>query len=393
MKKMFIASVAVFLLLGCTQKNLDISDVEKELQAEDKTVIYDIKMQDISQTLEASISKFSKFPFISEAVRSDFKGHYSPEFYAKHSVSLHAQRMDRVDYWSLQKDFKSLDVIYTKAIWINQYKQVSNDVFVNLSYAHKLSTKEQKVLRDWIAQGGVLWIENGLYATGNELSVPALKSENLKFLNFQVSPCTYDNTKEFVFTDMKSIAQLHPLKSLELLVTKRKQIHYILKGKVLVSSSKNPLVSLNEYGKGKIFSLLPFEYTSLYRDGEFLRWKLLEIIKNNTKVVGLQAEKPIKKEVLKVEKKDTKEIQKDETLKTSPQEAYCIQLFSTYVYKDAKKEMLYYKNFPLSRIEKRKKQYVGRVGMYEHFKEGLGDLEKLQKIYPNAFMRRCHYSK
>ena len=393
MKKIFFGIVIVISLIGCSQKKLDISDVEKELEVKNKTLIYDIKMQDITQSLESSMSKFSKFPFISETVSNDFNGHYSPEFYEENPVTLSSQRMDKVDYWVLQRDFKSLDIIYTKSIWINQYKQVSDDIFVNLCYAHKLSPNQQKVLLEWIRQGGILWVENGLYATGDEFNLVKIKSQNLKFLDFKVSQYTFENSKQVVFENVKSIRELQKIKSLQLTLQKKKQINYILKGTNLLSSSDKILLSLNKYGKGKIVSLLPFEFTSLYRDGELLRWKVLGMLKSDEKFIGLKIPKAPKIKLANFETELKKSISKSSVSKSPLKEGFCIQLFSTHFYKSALEEIKYSVNFPLSRIDKRGKQFVGRIGMYQYIQEGERDLIRLKKIYPNAYMRRCEYSK
>jgi hypothetical protein len=301
--------------------------------------------------------------------------------------------MDKVDYWALQKDFKNLDIIYTKSIWINQYKQISDDIFVNLCYAHKLSLNQQKVLLEWIKQGGILWIENGLYATGDELDIIKIKSQNLKFLNFKVSQYTFENSKQIIFKDIKSITHLHDIKSLQLTLNKKRQINYILKGTNLLSSADKILLSLNKYGKGKIVSLLPFEYTSLYQDGELLRWKLLKILKSDKKLIGLKTPKVPKIKLANFETELKKISSKENMKKNPPKVGFCIQLFSTNIYKNALKEIKPSENFTLSRIDKRNKLYVGRVGMYLHVKEGEKDLFSLKKLYPNAFMRRCEYSK
>jgi hypothetical protein len=75
MKNVFFAIAVLLFLFGCTQKKLDLNDVDRELKLDNKTLIYDMKMQDISKPLEIKVSKFSVFPFISE---TNFKSLLSP---------------------------------------------------------------------------------------------------------------------------------------------------------------------------------------------------------------------------------------------------------------------------------------------------------------------------
>jgi hypothetical protein len=393
MKNVFFAIAVLLFLFGCTQKKLDLNDVDRELKLDNKTLIYDMKMQDISKPLEIKVSKFSVFPFISETPKSDFKGHYSPDFYKKHSYSFKSKRMDKVDYWALEKDFKSMDIIYTKPIWVNQYKQYSNDIFENICYSHKLSDEKQLILKNWIKNGGVLWVENGLYVIGNGLdNIPKL-DENLKFLDFNVSKYTFtnsDNIKEIVFNNIETIDELKDIKSIQMNLDKKQQINFILDGATMISSPLGTIVSLSVYDKGKIISMLPFEFSSLHEDGELLRWKLLDIIKKDIKIEGLKKviiKKPSTKKIEKSEK-----IQKPKKIeKSTLKEGLCIQIFSTYVYADALKDIEDSKTFKLSRIEKRGKLFTGRVGMYSYVKDAQDDLMNLKKIYPHAFLRRCEY--
>jgi len=42
---------------------------------------------------------------------------------------------------------------------LNKFQRVSNDLFANIGYSYNLSSKEQKILKWWLGQGGILWIE------------------------------------------------------------------------------------------------------------------------------------------------------------------------------------------------------------------------------------------
>lgn len=381
MKKIFFVIMVLIFFFGCTQKNLDLSDVDRELSMQDETIIYDMQIDDISQKDRRLDSLFLDFPFISQSLKKDFKGHFSLEFYKKHKLSLNAKRVDRVNYSDLEKNFNSIDIIYTKKIWVNQYKQHSNELFVNLCDSYRLSYRQQNILKQWIKNGGIFWIENGLYGIGDDFDILPKKTKDLKFLDFNVSEYIFDTSKEIVFDDIQRVKQLENIKSLKMKVTDKKQINFIIDGSVLISSDTKKLLCLNRYGKGKILSMLPFEFTDLNKDGELLRWKLLDIVKKDVMVDGL---KIVAKETV-VPKKRVKE--KKQQIK----EGLCIQLFSTYSYKDALKDIEDSKDYKLSRIENRGKIFTARVGMYSHMRDLKNDFKELKKLYPNAFVRRCIY--
>jgi hypothetical protein len=387
--------LAILFIVGCSSiEDVDVPDIDKRLLKKDKEYIYDIKMQDIVEELKIKPKLFEEFPFISKESVVGFKGHYSPEFYKNHKVTLKSLRIDKVDFWSLKENPKSVDIIYTKEIIIDKYKKVSNDLFTNLCYAYNITQAEQEILLSWIENGGVLWMEGSLYRLDRELNNTYIGSD-ITFLGKRVYQHVIKKDvekKAIVYDRLKTNSFFSDIKSLEVHPKKYDEICFLIDGLNVISRYSQKLVNITKYEKGLIVSMLPFEYTTLYRDGELLRWNILEIIKN--------------RELLEIKKKPKKEIQKKVKVKTHPkkehkqvvktevlQEGSCIQLFTAYGLKRANKELQKAKDFPLARVEKRGKAYTGRVGMYKYVRDARKTLDVLKKSYPNAFIRRCSLTK
>jgi len=394
MKCLLFSLFGLLVIVGCGSKEVKISDIDKRLVQKDKEYIYDIKMQDIVQNLNIKPIVFEKFPFISEDLPSDFNGHYSPEFYKKNKITVNASRMDKVDFWSLKNNPKEIDIIYTKDILLDRYKNITNDLFINLCYAHNITKQEQEILLSWLKNGGVLWIEGGLYNIDDELSSFSKIDKNMNFLGKKVYPHMIGldrNKKSIVYDKLQNNAFFKDIKSLQINFKRYKQMCFLIEGKSIVASLDEKLVNISGYGKGIIISMLPFEYTTLYRDGELLRWKLIEVLKDK-KLLNFKIKE--KKEVKKEELKKKVEIKSTSVKKVNIlREGSCIQLFSCFSYKKAKQELSPVQNLPLARIEKRGKVYTGRVGMYKYVKDARKTLKLLQDKYPDAFIRRCSLKK
>jgi hypothetical protein len=394
MRHVLVSLFGLFMIIGCGSKEVEIPDIDERLIQKDKEYIYDIKMQDIVQNLNIKPKIFEQFPFIIKNLPSDFNGHYPPDFYKNKMMTLKSLRMDKVDFWTLKNNPKKLDIIYTKEILLDRYKKVSKDLFTNLCYAHNLTKEEQKILLSWLENGGVLWLEGGLYKIDNGVS-SFFNDEKLTFLGKKVYQHIIKADrykKHIVYNKLANHDFFKDIKSLQIDLKKYEKVCFLIDGVTVVSSSDKKLVNISRYGKGLIVSMLPFEYTTLYRDGELLRWNILEIIKN--------------RELLEIKKKPKKEIQKKVKVKTHPkkehkqvvktevlQEGSCIQLFTAYSLKRANKELQEAKDFPLARVEKRGKAYTGRVGMYKYVRDARKTLDVLKKSYPNAFIRRCSLTK
>ncbi len=385
---LFAIFTTAMLFQGCAQHQS--SDFDEQLAEADNTYIYDIKLQNIIEPLDQKNKLFEGFPFISSSVSNDFKGHFSPEFYAKNRPDLRSSSLDKVDIWSLQLAPKLLDVIYIKAIWIEDYKDVSDDLFVNLCYTYNLSDGQQEILKEWIKQGGMFWVENGVYSTGSEIGPERRLSQKQRFLGREVKSVHYSlsdtvNKESIVFDRLDTTASFDNIRSLQLDLKRASQTFFIIEGEDHIKNSAGQtMLSIAKYGKGNIVSMLPVESYDAYRDGEILRWQLLKTLKEMRKAdTTIIADKNIE------EKKPEKEVivQKATTLT----KGRSIQLFSYRNKAGAYKALKEASKHELARVEKIGDFYVGRVGMYNSDKDASKDLKQLRLAYPGAYMRTCVY--
>ncbi len=288
---LFLASFIFFA--GCASKN---STLEKELQKDVKLTIYNQPVQNLF-IQQGNSDIFHRFPFIDKR-QFEVKGKFPKDFYSKITLVYNANNIKEVDFWKLEKSPKSLDFIYIEPMWIKEYRKLTGDLFANIAYSLNISAKEQEILRDWVKQGGVLWVEFGLFSTRydifnkeGEISAKAIqRSLNKAFagMKFWQKPLYryvfkakkmdlinyMPTTKSFIVDENASI--IKGIKRLKVVIDNFMEEYAIVDGKsLLVDSANRPLVTLVRYGKGYVVSLLPFEYSDVYYDGELLRWKLL----------------------------------------------------------------------------------------------------------------------
>lgn len=228
----------------------------------------------------------------------DIKGKFDDRFYASMDLIYRAKNIRNVDFWQLRDAPQTLDYIYIKPLWIKEYRKLTNDLLANICYSYNLSEEEQEILKEWIRQGGKLWVEFGLFSTrydqfnrngeiaqrkiaatihndlnglrflGNTFHIYTFRAKNLDFINYK---STY---KAFTIDTTRS--KLKGIRRLRLDIDNFIQTQVVISGEPLVVDKYGrTLVSIKKYGNGYIISLLPFEYKDAYYDGELLRWKLL----------------------------------------------------------------------------------------------------------------------
>ncbi len=238
------------------------------------------------------------FPFISLFPIIEFRGKFSNKFYDKIPYRWKASFLENVDFFRLVNNPFLYDFIYIQPIWLENFTRISSDLFENICYSYNMSNKEKEILKSWIKQGGILWVESGLFATGYEtfttrvdksdeeiLKELAKKSSNMNFLNFDLLTYHYAakkidlmkiKPKESVFTNLNQHKEFKNINSLLLNVDNFIENYFILNGKTLMQDKNgNIIASYVDYGDGKIVSLLPINFTRRYYDGELFRWKLL----------------------------------------------------------------------------------------------------------------------
>jgi hypothetical protein len=246
--------------------------------------------------------KLHEFPFLSPDAMLDFRGNFPVEFYQSFDYNVKAKDLKDVNFWNLRNYPYSLDVIYVRPIWLDNFKYVSKDLFENLCYSYNISKKEQEVLKWWIRNGGILWVESGIYATGFEnihrdgtINIKAIKkriyrlTNGLHFLEFPVKSRVYVSRNKQLTTYKKNILTFSNLKIKENFLKEIKVLQvklghpiealFSLNYKPVIKDGQNfPLLTIAPYSEGKIIFLYPFEYVDSYKDGELLRWRLLQYI-------------------------------------------------------------------------------------------------------------------
>ncbi len=322
-----ILLISIIIFTGCGgEKKIVKNEEQNPLITGEKVIIYNVDLDKLLNTSDI-YKKLHEFPFISEEANLDFKGHFPIEFYQSFNYPIRAKELRNVDFWKLRMYPYSLDIIYVKPIWLEDFKYASNDLFEDICYTFNLSKKEQYILDWWIRNGGVLWVESGIYATGFEninkdgtINIKAITHRilnlvsNLHFIQYPVSTITYISHKKsltattretIIFNNLKSnLPIFNEIHHLEIKLKYPIQTFFYIpknKGAIQDKYGRN-IVNIINYGKGKIIFLFPFEYTDAYKDGELLRWRLIQYIYSHTE----SPEKGRKVPKIKYKKKNSK---------------------------------------------------------------------------------------
>lgn len=296
----------VYFISGCSNRNVNINpEIEKSLLQPETVDIYDINLNRLLDEKFDSREQIKKFPFVSLNPVIDYKGKFSNQFYDLKPYKVRAQRIDEVDFWKLQNNPYMIDFIYVLPVWVESFKRISNDLYQNIGYTYNLSLKEQEILKWWIEQGGVLWMETGIYTTLydsynksgviNAKKAKKLlyeKSKNLSFLDKNLHLIKYESVKvdyinfknrEIELNVLSDYSWLNDINKLKIVVSNYAEHYFVPDGKVLLRAENGiPLITENQIGKGMIISMLPFTYNDTRFDGELLRWKVMEYALNTS---------------------------------------------------------------------------------------------------------------
>lgn len=212
MHKIVASIFAIFLMIflsACSNRNVNINpEIEKSLLQPETVDIYDIDINKLVVGKEDSREQIKNFPFVSLNPVLDYRGKFSDQYYDLKPYKIRAQRIDEVDFWKLQNNPYMIDFIYVLPIWVDNFKKVSNDLYQNIGYTYNLSVKEQEILKWWVEQGGVLWLESGIYTTlydsynksgvtssSKAKKILSKKSENLNFMDRNLHVIKYQAEK------------------------------------------------------------------------------------------------------------------------------------------------------------------------------------------------------
>jgi len=240
-----------------------------------------------------------QFPFVSNTPIINFNGKFSDKFYKQQKFIYTAAKLKNVNFLRLKNNPALYNFIYALPIWVGDFKRVSNDLFTDIVFSSGLTIGEQEILKWWMAQGGILWIENGIYATrydafknNGEIDDATIrkrifsKAKNLNFLNKNVDICVYYMAEKHELISYKplevdiyaksNIDYFKDIHNLKISNYNYLSLYFIPKGISLLKDTKNrTLVSFIPFGKGGIVSLRDFDFQDKKYDGELLRWKLL----------------------------------------------------------------------------------------------------------------------
>ncbi|MCF6173351.1 MAG: hypothetical protein L3J44_06165, partial [Campylobacteraceae bacterium] len=291
----------VLFMSGCATKSENI--LEKKILSPESVEIYDVKVDNVWREINNGRILLKDFPFVAYKPILDFKGKFSNQFYDKIDYRYKFAPLKDVDFWKLRVNPFIDDFIYVLPTWANEFKKVSNDLFSNIGYSYNLSSKEQEILKWWIGEGGILWIEGGIYSTrydtfkkNGEIDEKAInakisrKSRNLTFFDRKVKTYVYKSKRidainyeplKLTYRTKSKISYFYDIKYLQILTDNFLTADFMPKGDYLLESTKGkPLVSFIQYGKGGVVFLRPFEFQDKRYDGELLRWKLIFFLMN-----------------------------------------------------------------------------------------------------------------
>jgi len=291
----------ILFVSGCATKNESV--LEKKILSPESVEIYDVSVNHMWRNINNGRKLLKDFPFVSYKPILDFNGKFSNQFYDKIDYRYKFAPLKDVDFWKLRTNPFLEDFIYVLPTWANEFKRVSNDLFSDIGYSYNLSSKEQEILKWWIGEGGILWIEGGIYSTrydtfkkNGEIDEKAInenitrKSQNLNFFNRRVKTYIYKSkrvdainykTLKLTYKTKSDIAYFNDIKHLQILTDNFLTADFMPKGDYLLKSVKGkPLVSFIQYGKGGVVFLRPFEFKDKRFDGELLRWKLIFFLMN-----------------------------------------------------------------------------------------------------------------
>jgi outer membrane protein OmpA-like peptidoglycan-associated protein len=295
------ALVALFLFNGCSTKEQTV--LQENILSPESVEIYDVSTENVFKEVHNGRKLLKGFPFISNEAIIDFNGKFSDQFYDKIDYRYKFSAIKDVDFWKLRVNPFSEDFIYVLPTWVNEFKRVSNDLFTNIGYTYNLSNKEQEILKWWIGEGGIMWIEGGIYSTrydtfnkNGEINHKKIKkrmvnkSKNLKFFDKKIkSYMTIGKKVDYInyvplkhsFKTKSNISYFSDIKNLDLVSMNFMSEDFMPKAKTLLATTKGePVASFVQYGKGGVVFLRPFEFKDKMYDGELLRWKLMYYLMN-----------------------------------------------------------------------------------------------------------------
>jgi hypothetical protein len=303
-EKILFGFFIIFLVWSCapTAKtaNLDLSPKPEE--------IYTFSVSPGSTSREAKDNRpavLKDFPFISAQPVSGFMGKFPPEFYSGIKYRWSAEYITFVDFWKLRHNQNLYDVIYITPLWIGDMSLKDADLLKDIAFSYNISDEQLKILDNWIRGGGILWIESAIYISSYDYNLNKLNDEKVKELADRLGSMTLLGNKLNVFTLTARKIDEFNVEKLSLEVTPDKSeeigkinrdvnrllleqpdyigIYFTVEGNPTIKSGDVVYASYKVYGKGKIITLVPFNFKNVQYDGEIFRLDLLSWALNDRK--------------------------------------------------------------------------------------------------------------
>jgi hypothetical protein len=294
-------------ILSCTsQKEATVADNPVKPQ---EVHIFTQPLNSLERELADDVSPVVKgFPFISFQSAKSFRGRFPREFYAPMEGKWKAESIREVDLWRLQKDPAIYDVIYMGPLWFQEFREKGNDLLKSIAYSFNISQEQLAVLDSWIRNGGILWLEPGLYITTYDYRLNRYDDKKLDVLVRSLQGMKlYDKGLSVQVLRAKKTDDLHLENLSHALVfgegdkpgevnEVNDKVHSLLleqsdyiglylnvNGVPLVKDHGKLYASYMKVGKGMIITTAPFDFKNAYHDGEIFRLALLEWALNNRK--------------------------------------------------------------------------------------------------------------
>jgi hypothetical protein len=315
-KKAIFLSTIFLMASGCVQQHNNLCNAKKSChtckydicdiisQPESISIIETQQSHSIDNKAYNKNTMLDGFPFVSYKPVIDFSGKFPPEFYSSIKLRWNAAPIEKANFWDLRWNPYLYDVIYAKPFWIGDFKLKSNDLIEDMSRSYNISSKEIGILKNWVKQGGTLWIESALYISSYDVSLNKLNTRKIVRIANKLRRTRLFGRKLNVFIlKSRRIDRFHTKPLRRCINVKKYQsslpkalvnvdrlllnqydyvgIYFTLNGKPIVRDGVLTYASYIEYGKGMIVTTVPFDFINVHYDGEMYRWNMLNWIIDN----------------------------------------------------------------------------------------------------------------
>jgi hypothetical protein len=288
----FFIAVLALLFIGCAQKDIFYTQKPK------KEKIVFINAPKINEEMDI-YGSINRFPFVSSKL-CDIKNY-----------SIEAKNISKITDATLF-DYK---IIYVTDIHAKDFKRKSNDILNSLAVSYGLTPLR---LLSWIENGGILWIQGGVYVTGYEyfnLTPNFKKSVNYLIRKTEKMKLFSKNLKTEVlkarkkdFINYTSIVKKYPFENGVLVKKECFAFVYFLDSKTpykIFRNKKGAVVFIRDYdlcfGSSRKIRLKALDdalgFYEIY--GVYIKKEITPLIKENLNTMGEYLKrKPFKKLII-----------------------------------------------------------------------------------------------